>query len=315
VCLSVRTQIIVEITMAASLEANWKSYDMRRNLKNLVGCSYCEEMTVLVGRYEVFPEDEKDPRPQISSNFVFLDGSSKISISQDGKVEIFAENEEKLSELNLITEISLRRASKWNKFYLRKIDEIDLQTGQKVQPKFYMTTWSYSFTIEKDEFENTVRELRTASLESLLFLMRSTDLLGKYSELSAISALLALELELSKVVPEIDNKFQEISAKLAVLEYLQVLSEEQLKKLGNLNRLRNALAHGDWQGEKIRNILNDLLKGDPSAWATPFGRMNHEASARVVEETIRSLELLSACRTRVNEALKELRKKWTNNPI
>lgn len=280
-----------------------KSPSIRGNLKNLTGRSYREEKAVLIGRYEVFSKDEEDRRPQISSNFVFLDGPSKISISENGKVEIQAENTKRLHELKLITKIALRRASMWNPFYLEKIDEINLQTGQKVPLEFYMEVSSVSFTIDQNELQDVVNDLRSTAFESLLFLSRSSDLLSEYSEIPVLMAFLALELELSRVVPDgKSDELSEISRKLAVLEYLHVLPEESGTKLRNMNRLRNALAHGDWQGKKIGDTLNDLLGGGPSVWVTSSGRMNRQAAAEVINQVICALGFLSRCRTPIKDA-------------
>jgi len=261
---------------------------------------------LFLGHYQIVLKGKKDERLRIRSDIVIRDRQSKISVSKDGEVEISAENEEKLDTLKLIAQIACRRACAWRPFELRPLDKIDLRTGRFVSVlELFGEVREKSFTINKIEFKNTVERLRSTSSESLLFLTRSTDLLGEYSELSALLAFLALELELGKVVPDLnfDNA-------LAVLKYIRALPKEFLEKLRTMHRLRNALAHGDWRGKKIGERLNDLLGGGPFAWTLrDSGRMSHEASREIVKEVSRALALLSTCRTQVDETLKKLRKK------
>jgi len=246
---------------------------------------------MLQGLYEIWLQGKKDERLKISSDIVIQDNQCQLTISKDGKVQILADTEERLSDLRLIAQIAVRRASAWMPFELSRVSEIDLATRKELQRPFYGQVSTSTFSIDSIQCQNTARNLLSTSYESLLFLTRSTDFLDRYAEVSALIALTGLEVELGEVVTA-DGL--EVGQKIEVLRYLNVLSSATIGKIKNLFRLRNKLAHGDWESEAFRNALASALGGQPARWViSSVGRMTHEAAREVVQEVMKSLSVLS----------------------
>jgi hypothetical protein len=240
---------------------------------------------------------KKDDRVQMSAVINFQNDTSQISISKDGRIEIHAATIEELRRLRFVSEVAIRRASErasgWMSFSFSVEDEIDLETNQPVQIRPSVDVSVHSFTIDNVECENAIKSLISTSSEAILFLRRSTDLVG-FAEISALSALTALELELGLIIPDEDLQ---VAQKLEVIRYLGLLSGTLLGKLKNLFTLRNKLAHGVWGGEKFAAALGNALGGSRDNWVIPsVGRMKQMASSEVIKQVIDSLGFLSPLR-------------------
>jgi len=246
---------------------------------------------MLLGHYEILLDGKKDEHCRIQSDVNIRDGLSRIEILRDGAVNIYAESEEKLERLKRIAEISLKLASDWVGFGFSRGDLINLETNERVPPRVYGDITVHSVKIDHGIFENVANSLLGANPESLLFLIRSMVLTPQYNEFSVLSALTALELELSEVVP---NESLSVAEKLAVLEYLGVLPTSSMEKLKKLNTLRNKLAHGKWKGDELANAISAVLGGPPSQWVRGPGVMSREATYKLVEEVTAAIALLSA---------------------
>jgi len=249
---------------------------------------------MFLGLYKILHDDKKDEKLRIDSPIIIQDDKSKVEISKDGKVKIYAENEEKIYTLWRIAQTAIRHASSWMNFNLSKVEIENLETGEKVSPRIYGDLTIGSFRIDHTKCASTIKTLLYTDSEPLQFLTLATDLLARYTEPSSLSALTALELKLNEIIP--DDRLQ-VRQKLAVLRYLNALPPESMVKLERLFTLRNKLAHGNWKGNKIKKALLDLLGGDTSDWFIGPGRLNQDAASRVLEEVISAIGFLSACKT------------------
>lgn len=259
---------------------------------------------MLQGYYDILVDGKKDRRLKIRSEITIQDGTSKIEISKDGVVKIYAENQTKLQTFQLVALIAMRSASEWTPFHLSIGQVRDLETGKTVPPELHGELSMSVLAIHDREFVNTAKSLLGLDFEPLQFLMRSTDLLSQYSELSALTALTALELKLNEIVP--DKTLWSPRAKLTVLRFVEVLPTEWNERLRKLFTLRNKLAHGNWKSEEIANALSKLLGGNTSDWLTPSHRMNKLASRRVIVEVINALAFLSSVQTKL-ERIRQIR--------
>ena len=247
------------------------------------------------GIYDILLDGKKDESLQIPSDIVIEDASSKVVISRVGKVEIHAETLSTLHALRSIVHIAIRHASYWMPFTLSTGTETDLSGGQAVPMEFYGELDISSHTIDLERCKDTIRNLLQTSFEALPFLVRSTDLLNRYAEVSALIALTALEIQLNEAVTDEDLH---VAQKLAVLRYLDVLPAEQLGKLKNLFTLRNRLAHGLWSGEKMKNALGSVCGGSADHWViASVGRMKSSTSQKIIETVISTLSFLSTAKT------------------
>lgn len=114
-------------------------------------------------------------------------GRRRIEIFRNGKVTITAESIKELHRLKILTQVALRAASSWMEFGLSPGQEKNLRTGRRLPFRFYVGTSIGSFSIDGPICSTTMRRLLRVGYEPLLFLMRSTDLLYRYSELAAFS--------------------------------------------------------------------------------------------------------------------------------
>jgi len=246
------------------------------------------------GVYDILLDGKKDERLQILCDIVVEDASWKVVISREGKIEIDADTVENLHALRLITQTAVRHASYWMHFTLSSGTETDLSSGLPISMTLYSEIGVSSHMIDIQKCKGTIRSLLQTSTEALPFLVRSTDLLDRYAEVSALIALTALEIQLNEAVKDEDLL---VAQKLAVLRYLDILHAEQIGALKNLFTLRNRLAHGLWSGEKMRNALGSVCGGSPDDWViASVGRMKKSASQKVVEKVIGALSFLSTAK-------------------
>lgn len=256
------------------------------------------------GIYDILLDEKKDQRLQIRSDIVVEDGSSKLVISRDGRVEVQADTVDDLHMLRSIAQIAVRQASYWMPFTLSTGTETDLATGQAVQMGIYGDITFSSHAIDSTRCVNTVKSLLRVSRKSLSFLSDSTDLLGRYAEVSALTALTALELQLNEIVT--DERLQ-VAQKIAVLEYLErkgVLPATPVGRLRNLFALRNKLAHGVWKGNMLGEALFNVLGKSPTSWLhNSVGVMKDSAGREVVQSVIDMLSSLSNLSIGMNSSL------------
>lgn len=269
---------------------------------------------LIEGIYEIYLEGELAKKVKITEPFEITDGSSKMEWMTTGQIRITCDTIDKLQSLQIIAQIAMRRGSvmrnraspsKWRPFTLH---EVSLEEDGKPMEKgpLFVADAAAAF----DEFDTTIckqtaTELFDMEFESLLFLIRSTDLVEAYSELSVLSALLGLEKTLADIIPA-QRKFQDRVDRIAILDYLKVMPVISMEKVRALNHLRNCLAHRSWDDLSVGQALTRLLKGDSSKWILPKGRMNKESGRRALEETIGAIVMLRQRRQFINQTLEKL---------
>ncbi|MGO9644024.1 MAG: hypothetical protein ACLPY5_04685 [Candidatus Bathyarchaeia archaeon] len=143
-------------------------------------------------------------------------------------------------------------------------------------------------------YEKSVGNLLSIDFETLLFVMRATDLQNDRAELAVLSAMLGLERELARIVGY--KLFGRTEVRIKFLEFLgeDVMAGCSIVRMRALFRLRSLLAHGSWKDKKIGCELNNLLGGGPEKWLV-LDRMSHEASGKVILQIIEALGDLARC--------------------
>ncbi len=250
--------------------------------------------------------------------FDFNDNSSKIEWVNDGSVKITCDAITNLGSLELLAQIAMRRGSiqrnrvspcQMRQFTLRRVSL--KEDGKPVGPgQLSIGDASGSFdTFDPAICKTILTQLHEIDERTLLFLMRSTDFIEQQSELSVLSAYLALELKLSQIILPAERRLN----RMIILEYLNVIPQDSMKKLKDLKTLRNSLAHGGWGHPTVSESLDKLLpagapQGGTHNWVYSNGRMNKEAGRRVIEEIMNAIAMLTAQSKLIEKTIQELHK-------
>ena len=246
---------------------------------------------MLLGSYEILLNGRRDDHCRIQSDIIIEDGQSRIEILHDGHVKIYAEDREKLRKLELVVRVSIGRTTGWSGFSLRLLDLVDLQTNQKV---FYLeqTGRPIHYNLFQTTLEQTAKGLVRVDSQTILLLACSTE--GPMdNEPSVLVALTALELKLNEIVPK---RRLNVASKLAVLEHLDLMSQEDINSLKDLFSLRNKLAHGKWTKKDIGAVVQKLLGTESNAFpdCSDSSRMALWVRYRVLEKIADKVVFLSS---------------------
>jgi hypothetical protein len=212
-----------------------------------------------------------------------------IELSPNG-IKTYSTSYDRLISTSMAAVLSVRCASHWMPL---KFDCVAILEDGKKLPTFHGVGDSLALPSRMDEplYQKTLSTLLALDHTSLLFLMRASEMLNSHIELSILNVLFALDLELNHIVPKPRN----VAAKLEFLKFAGVISPEALKRLENLNTLRNDLAHGHWDQENLGKSLATLLGGKPKDWLKRDTSINAEAGRRVLNNIILGLGDVLQC--------------------
>jgi len=246
---------------------------------------------MLLGSYEILLNERRDDHCRIQSDIIIEDGQSRIEILRDGHVKIYAEDREKLRKLELVVRVSIGRTTGWSGFSLRLLDSVDLQTNEKVS-YLEQAGKPIHYNLLQAKLDQTARGLVRVDSQTILLLACSTE--GPMdNEPSVLVALTALELKLNEIVPE---RKLNVASKIAVLEYLDLMSQEDINSLKDLFNLRNKLAHGKWTKKEIGAVVQRLLEAESNAFSdcSDSNRMALWARYRILEKIADKVVFLSS---------------------
>jgi hypothetical protein len=170
----------------------------------------------------------------------------------------------------------------------------EFENGVRLPIEITLMVYPDKVEIDADKFQRIAKVLLDVDPDVSPFMMRALELQSDRNELAALNALLGLDLQLARMVPE----FWGLGARRNLLEFLKVLSTNSASRLRNLCSLRDVLAHGDWTSKKLGDRLNDLLQGGREMWLHE-GRISTQATRRVIEETVTALGDLIQCKSRL----------------
>lgn len=101
------------------------------------------------------------------------DGSSRIEITHDGLIKIYAKKLEKLMALQHIAQISLNQATNSVGFTLSRRAVINLDTNKPIPLPIYGEGFAAALKIDPVVFEKVATDLLQADTRSLAILARS----------------------------------------------------------------------------------------------------------------------------------------------
>ncbi len=238
---------------------------------------------------------------------------------KDGKTVLIASNKKEELSLKLAFQLALRYAKNWNKRFLLDV----LKEGKDKK----LTVRSLAINIRK--LKSMSEELSKLDDEDiLLFLHRASDFTGEYSgrqysEVTAINALFALEMQVNKAYKKLRStttylpKDPETHKKIQILHsYGRIKSHKHLVLLLALVGIRNKLAHAEWtelkgvqvqplpvcierrhkswkRGTKAMQVLcGPQYSKNPNSYFTSDKRLKHETSRLILKKVIDAIMIL-----------------------
>ena len=244
---------------------------------------------VLCGKYDVHVDGSKEPKLAIDKIKVG-EKSQQISITSDGKIEIYADTFEEILRLKLIAQVGVKYATGWLDCGLSIGEVRDVETQEKVTFPIHFETSASALHLRRDDFESTWQKLSGLESDHLLFLTRAAELKTSHSELSVLSVLTALELIIHWAFDLDEN---DLSLKLKILKYFKVLPEAGAWKLRCLVTIRNKLAHGRWADDVLNGNIQNLLSGKPRDLFFDNGRMKKATAERLLEQILEVIPVLT----------------------
>lgn len=225
------------------------------------------------------------------------ENSESIELSPSG-IKTQSASYDRLLSTHLAAVLSARCASHWRALKFDRVAE--LEDGKEVSQGLVVDALMSPSRVDEQEYREALSILLALDYASLLFLMRASEILKSDMELSILNALFALESELDRIVPQPLN----MAPKLSFLDFAGVISPEALERLRSLGKLRNVLAHGDWNQENLGKSLARLLGGKPEDWLQQdTAWISGEAAREVLCNIIAGLGDLLQC----EETLRQLR--------
>lgn len=254
------------------------------------------------GVYDIVLEDKV--KTKIFPNVTVEGRNGKVVLSSKGKISTEATGlSRKCLSSPKVAGIFAARVATGLWFPFNGLHEEEYENGARLPIEVTLTLYPDKVEIDAEKFETTARVLLDVDADVSLFLMRALELQMERNELAVLNALLGLDLQLARIVPE----FSSWDGRRRFLSLLNVLSLEAINRLKNLSKLRNTLAHGNWTNEKVGNQLNDLLQGGREKWLIQ-GRMSTLAARKVIEETVAALRELIQCKGRLETLREEIAK-------
>lgn len=232
-----------------------------------------------------------------------VDGEAgQIKLASNAMITTEADTQEQLSITKMAALFSAHVASGWLPF---GNTEAEFENGTRLPITVGVRMLKVDkFEINGNIYGKTAKILLALDADTISFLMRALELESdRRNELAALNALLGLDLHLSRIVPQ--RQFWSWGARIALLDFLHLLSSDSFRRLKGLSKLRDALAHGDWTSESVGDSLNVLLEGGREKWLHN-GRISTPATRKVIKETISAMDDLVQSKERLGQLLAQI---------
>ncbi len=248
-------------------------------------------------------------------NLAKISFNKRTITSNDAKTIQMVDSKDQ--RLKLAFQLALRYADNWNRHFLL---EISTKHKNKKPPE----KKAVNIRKLKDMWKNVSK----LDDDVLLFLHRASDFTGEYSkhqysEVTAINALFALEMQVTKAYLKLRStttglpKRPEMHKKIRMLHsYGRIKSHQHLLLLLALVHIRNKLAHTEWTKLKelgvqrlqvcierrhrvwredtksMRVVCGPKYSRNPNAYFTTDKRLKHETARLILQKVIDGIVIL-----------------------